>query len=92
MQDVIFKFDPEKNARLIKLRDISFEEIIAILETKGPIDVIKHPNTDKYSHQMMYVIELREYIYLVPFIEDGNEIFLKTAFPSRKATKKYLTI
>jgi len=30
-----------------------------------------------------------EYVYLVPFVEDESEIFLKTIIPSRKAIKKY---
>ena len=86
-----YNFDPEKNKKLIELRDISFEEIIAILESTGPLDVIMHPNAKKYSHQKMYVIALYDYVYLVPFVEERGEIFLKTAFPSRKATKQYLS-
>ncbi len=85
----IFDFDPEKNAQLIKERCISFEEIISILEGVGPLDIIEHPNPSKYSHQKMYVLEVNEYIYLVPFVEDDKKIFLKTIFPSRKATKLY---
>lgn len=85
-----YNFDPEKNKKLIELRDISFEEIIVVLESPGPLDVIIHPNAQKYSHQKMYVVELDGYAYLVPFVEEGGEIFLKTAFPSRKATKQYL--
>lgn len=38
----------------------------------------------------MFVVEIENYIYLVPFIEKEDEIFLKTIYPSRKATKKYL--
>ncbi|AAO91568.1 hypothetical protein [Coxiella burnetii] len=38
----------------------------------------------------MYVVELNGYAYLVPFVEEGGKLFLKTAFPSRKATKLYL--
>jgi hypothetical protein len=29
-------------------------------------------------------------VYLVPFVEDENTVFLKTIIPSRKATKQYL--
>jgi uncharacterized DUF497 family protein len=83
-------FDPQKNALLIDKRGISFEEIISVLEELGPIDVIKHPNIKKYPKQEMYVIEIDSYIYLVPFVKEKNYIFLKTIFPSRKATKKYL--
>ena len=33
---------------------------------------------------------MENYIYLCPFIENDNEIFLKTIYPSRKLTKIYL--
>ena len=36
------------------------------------------------------VVNISEYIYLVPYVESEDEIFLKTIIPSRKATKKYL--
>jgi uncharacterized DUF497 family protein len=85
-----YNFDPQKNRKLIQLRGISFEEVISVLERKGPIDIIRPYNDEKYSHQRMYVIELHSYAYLVPFVEQQQEIFLKTIFPSRKATKKYL--
>ncbi len=35
------------------------------------------------------VIGINNYAYLVPYIEDEEEIFLKTIIPSRKATEKY---
>ena len=89
--EFVYNFNPQKNRELIELRGISFEEIISVLESKGPLDVIKHPNNKKYSHQKMYVVELHGYVYLVPFVEEKNEIFLKTIFPSRKATKKYFS-
>lgn len=89
-KNITYDFDPEKNAKLIEERDISFEEIIIALGTDKLLDVIIHPNETKYPHQKMYVIELNEYVYLVPFVEADNKIFLKTAFPSRQATKHYL--
>lgn len=90
MEDkIIYDFDPNKNAWLIENRHISFEEIITVLETIGPIDVLNHP-AEKYAHQKIYVIEIDDYAYLVPFVEGNGKIFLKTAFPNRDATKKYL--
>lgn len=86
----IFDFDPAKNLQLIDLRGISFEEIIAVLGNAGPLDVLMHKNTKRYANQKVYVVELYDYVYLVPFVEEDNKIFLKTAFPSRKATKQYL--
>lgn len=90
METQIYDFDPAKNAWLIENRGISFEQILTILQGRGPMDVIDHPNTKNYPHQKMYVIELLDYIYLVPFVEHDGKIFLKTAFPNRKATKQYL--
>ena len=87
----VYNFNPEKNAWLIEMRGISFEEIITVLESKGAIDIVEHPNLSKYPHQKMYIVELHDYVYLVPFVEEGNNrFFLKTAFPSRKATKQHL--
>ena len=53
-------------------------------------DVIDHPNQDKYPGQRIFVIEFEEYAYFVPFVENDDEVFLKTIIPSRKATKDYL--
>jgi len=40
--------------------------------------------------QKMFIVEINNYAYLVPFVENEKEIFLKTIIPSRKATKEYL--
>ena len=54
------------------------------------LDVLEHPNQEKYQGQKIFVVQIDEYAYLVPFVEDEREIFLKTIIPSRKATRKYL--
>jgi len=87
-----FAWNSEKNEELIKERGISFERVIQHIEKEGFLDVIKHPNTSKYPNQRMYIIEIDNYAYLVPFVENANEIFLKTIIPSRKATRKYLEV
>jgi hypothetical protein len=35
------------------------------------------------------VISIENYAYLVPYVEDEEELFLRTIIPSRKATQKY---
>ena len=87
-----FAWNAEKNEELIKERGISFERVIQHIEKEGFLDVIKHPNTSKYPEQRMYIIEIDNYAYLVPFVESDNKIFLKTIIPSRKATRKYLEV
>jgi uncharacterized DUF497 family protein len=89
---VIYDWDIEKNELLISSRGVSFEEVVAVLESGDILDVIKHPNQEKYAHQKMYVVEIGGYAYLVPFVKDKNKIFLKTIIPNRKAQKKYLGI
>lgn len=88
--DIIFDWDSKKNEELIRTRGVSFEEVIALLEDGEVLDVIDHPNKEKYSHQKMYIVEINGYAYLVPFVKDKNKIFLKTIIPNRKAQKKYL--
>ena len=87
-----FAWDAEKNAELIKLRGISFERIIYHIERGGLLEVIDHPNKDKYAHQQIFVVNINDYAYLVPFVESDADVFLKTIIPSRKATKKYLEV
>ena len=44
----------------------------------------------KRTHWMIYVVDIEQYLYLVPFVTgaDGTR-FLKTIIPSRKATQDY---
>ena len=56
------------------------------------IAVLEHPNKEKYRDQRLYLIELSHYIYVVPFVtnEADEGIALKTIYPSRYFTKRYL--
>lgn len=85
-----FDWDEGKNKVLIKSRGISFEEIKVAVESGYLLDSYNHPNQKRYPGQKIMVVEIDDYVYLVPFIEDEEKYFLKTIFPSRKATKKYL--
>ena len=85
-----YHWDVGKNEKLIHERGVSFEEVVLAIENGRVLDVVAHPNKSKYGSQKMYVVELHDYAYLVPFVEDKAVIFLKTIIPSRKATKKHL--
>ncbi len=84
------RWDSEKNLYLITERGVSFEEVLAALSRGALLDVLAHPNTAQYPNQRMFVVRIRGYAYLVPFVETDKEVFLKTIIPSRKATRKYL--
>ena len=87
-----YAWNPEKNEELIKDRGIPFERVIQHIENEQVLDIIKHPNTSKYPNQYMFILEIDNYAYLVPFVKNNSEIFLKTIIPSRKATRKYLEV
>lgn len=74
----------EKNELLKAERGISFEEIALIIESGNILGIEENP---AYPNQKIYVLEIENYAYIVPFVE--NEIFLKTAFPSRKYTRSF---
>ena len=71
-------------------RQISFEDVVFYIEQGFLLDILEHPNQEKYKGQKIFVVQIDDYVFLVPFIENDHEIFLKTVIPSRKATKKYL--
>jgi uncharacterized DUF497 family protein len=83
-------WNDDKNTSLKKERNISFDEVAEKILIGEIFDDILHPNKEKYSNQRIFVIEIRKYIYLVPYIENTEEIFLKTIYPSRKFTNIYL--
>jgi len=77
-------WDPDKNEILKRERGISFEEIAYLIESDQVIGIEENPG---YSNQKMYVLEIDNYAIIVPYVENNDDIFLKTAFPSRKYTK-----
>jgi len=87
-----FNWNREKNIKLKIERDISFETILFQIENGKLLDILEHPNRDKYPHQKILVVEYQSYIYLVPMVETEEEYFLKTINPSRRATKEYLGV
>jgi len=86
----VINWNAEKNQELIEDRGVSFEEVVFYLQQGALLDDIEHPNVTKYPDQRIFVININDYVYLVPYVESHDEIFLKTVIPSRKATKQYL--
>lgn len=84
-----FEWSPEKNSWLKKHRNISFEQVIYHLSHGNVWKIADHPNQDKYPNQKIYFVIMEGYVYLVPHVVKSNYIFLKTVFPSRKATGDY---
>lgn len=85
------RYSLDKNNLLKKQINIGFEDVILAIQNGGLVDDIKHTNPEKYNNQNIFIVlvKIKNYIYLVPYIETETEIFLKTIIPSRKMNKKY---
>ena len=85
-----FNWIPDKNQELIRDRGVSFEDVVFYLLQGDILDDMKLPNPKKYPNQRVFILSIDDYVHLVPYVEDSEEIFLKTIIPSRKATREYL--
>lgn len=85
-----FDWDEGKNRKLKEERDVSFEEVIDAIEDERILYRGDNPNQQRYPGQKMVIVDIRNYAYIVPFVEDDEKIFFKTIIPSRKMTKKYI--
>ncbi len=79
-----FSWNNEKNETLKKERGVSFEEVVFHIERGDLIDVLEHPNQEKYPGQRVFVVNVDDYVYLVPFVESEAEVFLKQSFPAAR--------
>ena len=84
------RWKPEKNDELKQERGVSFEEVLSSIEQGGLLVTMVHPNERKYPNQRIWVVRIRGYAHMVPFVETEEEIFLKTIMANRKATKQFL--
>ena len=85
------RWNADKSLSLKSERGVSFEEVLSAIPQGGLLRVMDHPNRAKYGHQKMLVVRIHDYAYLVPYVENEQEIFLKSIMPSRKATRDFLS-
>lgn len=85
-----YRWPIDKNEKLQAERGLTFEQVVVAIESDGLLDVVNHPNPRKYPRQLVFVVAVEGYVYLVPFVEENDYYFLKTIIPSRKATRLYL--
>lgn len=91
LKDLIITWNPAKNEILKERRGVDFNDVLIAIMENRVLDVVTRMNKDKYPNQSMMIIEIDNYIYVVPFVTDGDKtIFLKTIYPSRRATAQYI--
>jgi hypothetical protein len=88
----VFHWTNDKNEWLKENRSVCFEQIVILLEREDVLEVLENPNQDKSPGQRIAIVEINECSYLIPYVQEGEEIFLKTIIPSRKATNRYVRV
>ncbi len=88
----VFRWDNEKNEWLKNNRGVSFEQVVILMERGDVLETIEHPNQNRYPGQKVATVLIDDYAYLVPYVQESDEIFLKTIIPSRKATNKHVRL
>ncbi|EDP75089.1 BrnT family toxin [Hydrogenivirga sp. 128-5-R1-1] len=83
-------WDEDKNFKLKLERGIGFEDVVIAINEGKILDILEHPNRDRYPSQKLLIVEIGGYAYVVPFEEREGVIRFITIFPSRKMTKQYL--
>ncbi len=88
---MIFDWNKDKNNELQEKRNITFERVVIAINEGATLDILEHPNKEKYRNQYLIIVDIDDYAYVVPSVINDDIWFLKTIFPSRKYTKLYIT-
>ncbi len=86
---VQYDWNNDKNGELKRTRNVCFEQVVLHIAQGDLLDILVHPNRAHYPNQKVLVVKMIDYVYAVPFVEDGDVRFLKTIIPSRKLTRDY---
>ena len=89
LDNIIFEWNEEKNNNILKERWVCFEDIVLAFWENKILNIVKNPSSN-FENQFCLIVEISNYIYLVPFIKTEEKFLLKTIFPSRKYNKIYL--
>jgi uncharacterized DUF497 family protein len=83
----MIRWSKEKDQWLREHRGVSFQEIANHLIDGHAIACLENPSR---AGQEIFVLRLQDYTWAVPFVIEGeDDLFLKTAYPSRKLHKRY---
>ena len=89
---MLFTWNNSKNDKLIKERGFGFDDIEDAIRNGGLVSIQRHENQKQYSHQIVLVVKVKNYIHKVPCIilqEEPKVIHMITAFKDRKLNKKH---
>ena len=83
-----YRWNAEKDAWLRAERGVGFEDLVQAIERGALLRDEAHPKVERFGHQRVLWVRLDGQVWVIPYVlEDEDACFLKTAFPSRKATR-----
>ena len=65
-------------------------QIVHSIRQGGLLDDVPYPNQQRRPGERMFIVNIGNYTYQVPYYRTENGYLLMTAYPSRKATRNYL--
>lgn len=86
---MIITWNEEKNIKLENIRKLNFEMVLVAIDDGRILADEQHPNLENYGHQRILVVDIGGYVVVVPYVVNGDEIFLKTMFRDRKMQRRY---
>lgn len=85
-----FDWNSDKNKLLKSTRGVSFELIVKEFKRNHIVADLPHQNPIKYPKQRHFIVFIKNYVYVVPYVRNGLVVFFKTIYPSRKYYKIYI--
>lgn len=83
-------WNEEKNRQLKAERGLAFEDVVAAIEEGRVLADIDHHHSGRKGQQRILVVNIDGYACVVPYVEQGQRVFLKTIYHSRAMHKKYV--
>lgn len=81
-----FRWDAAKNALLKQTRGVSFEMVVEAIEAGHLLDDAPHP---RRPSQRILVLKLLGYVCSIPYVHEGETMFLKTIYQDRRMNTFY---
>jgi uncharacterized DUF497 family protein len=87
-----YEWNEDKDALLRNKYGIGFADCVSAVQAGNLLADLEHPNRERYPRQRIMILMIDEYAWDVPYVRNGDRMFLKTLFPNRKHTARYLLI
>ena len=84
------EWNPDKDDLLCQKFGFGFERVLDAIDEGAIVAIRDHPNRANYGHQKQMIVKMDGYAWIVPFVVRERGIFLKTMFPSRVETKRFI--